>query len=96
MQLDVRPCPISPEVLNKCTRGVLQGRLGNAEPEALQAGDVFVILDGGRDRKHIFAKHLLGSKTGKDPARTVCNSFVMTSTEESWHRRRSHPLAGQG
>ena len=91
VQPDVRACPINQEVFKKWTRGILQGRLGTADPEALGDGDIFICIDGGRDRKRVFLKHLLNAKVGKDVKRTVCHTLMMHMTEKSWRQRRHHP-----
>jgi hypothetical protein len=51
VQPDLRQRPIAVEVMKKLLRGVLIGRFGNVEPQHLRAGDVFICIDGGRDRK---------------------------------------------
>ncbi len=78
VQPEIRPCPMSPDIFKKWIRGVLQGRYGSAEPAALREGDIFLCIDGGRDRKRIFMKGLTNAKTGKDPERIVCQALVMS------------------
>ena len=87
---DLRQCPIAVEVMKKLLRGVLLGRFGDAEPQDLREGDVFICIDGGRGRNRNFCKWLNGAVGGKDPDRSITHSLIMHVSEQSWRKRRLH------
>ena len=70
-------------------RGALLGRYGEAAPTGLNEGDVFMLIDGGKDRKRDFLKHF-PIKVGKEADLGVCHTFTMHVSEDSWRQRRTH------
>ena len=88
-----RSCPIGGPVFKAWHRAVLEARTGKDEPAHLQLGDIFVCIDGGKDRKRVFTRPLLGTKKGKDINRTFIRSIVLHATEAS-HKTRRERMQG--
>jgi hypothetical protein len=86
----LRKCPMGKEIFQKLLKAVLHARQGDDEelPDKLQIGDIYVMLDGGKERVRLFQKPLQVKKTGKDPDRNHHRKVVVHCTEASVRARR--------
>lgn len=79
------------QAIAKWVKATLLGRCGDSAPAKLPEGDVYMMIDGGKDRKRAFLKNFpLKSGAGKDPNHAICHTFTMHINEASWRQRRLH------
>jgi hypothetical protein len=65
----IRKVPVHKHVFEKYFKSVLEARCGSPDPEHLLVGDIFVMVDAGKERKRLFTKNMQVQKTGyKEPS----------------------------
>ena len=86
-----RATPMSKEKFDIPMRALLAARYGTDEPTALQKGEFWMCIDGGKDRKRHFVKVLKHPKMqkGRERKRLIHRKTMLHVTERSWRARRS-------
>jgi hypothetical protein len=88
---DKRVTPVGKDKIDYAIRPIIHARQGTETPEYLQAGDIYLCIDGGRDRRRQFMKpfKLIGhDKNRKNRNRTINRTTTMHISESSWRLRR--------
>ena len=90
---DLRACPIHADKMGNSFKSAAQARYQGADPDRLMVGDIFCLIDGGKDRKRHFLKAFSGLSPGKvgkgkDPNKTVIKTIMLHVSEDSWRARR--------
>ncbi len=68
---------------------MLQARHGSPTPEKLKPGDIFFMLDAGKDRRRQFLKNLPALKGATDDkTRTINRQIILHCSEDSFKKRR--------
>ena len=88
-QPQVRVCPVAPKRIQDLARSVLKARCGSDTPDALKLGDLWCLINGGKDRKRAFTKPLsVVAKSGRDKDRTFTRTIQVILDEQSVRDRR--------
>ena len=88
----IRQCPVGTDIIKKFIKSVILARQQPADIDAveqLEQGLVFILFDGGRERKRLFLKPLSVEKKVKDPNRNTVRCVTVFCSEESVRARRS-------
>ena len=94
---DLRNTPIGKDRVDTLMKAVIAARHGVQDPASFHHGEVFVMVDGGKDRKRVLLNPLKNNKQkgGRDRNRVICRRIMFHASETSWRarRRRAHGTA---
>ena len=88
-QPHLRPCPLDPKTIKKWVGAALEARCGSQEPDHLLPNDIFLCINGGKDRRAAWCRQLMAVKVGgKDPNRSFQRHIMLHMTEQARRGRR--------
>ena len=89
VQARKRACPIGKDKLDVVMRGLTSARYGTDEPEALQHGEIWCMLTGGKDRKRAFKKNVVNHKmkAGRANRNRIVVKQMMPPCTQVWGYR---------